>query len=338
MKYISKCDALASEAPSKGGSIDAKNLSYSELNDLILRVLADGRREVKVRNVRGQRYIGVNIQRKEFLGSKITIHGYPGNCLANFNSGIEFVVFGNAADDVGDTMHAGRIVIHGDARDVIGQAFQGGEIFVRGSVGNRAAIQMREYTDKRPFLVVSGSADDYFGEYMAGGIAVVLGLGHWENGEHQLVGRFVGTGMVGGRIYIRSRVKPDTVGLPPPREDVITYLEALKLEGNLDEATFESIMKRDSLDYHWLKERLPQSFFRQVQRFFVNRYTKPLLAEYRELSSQETKDLEPGLQDYFKSFGLSNEAFEDVISSKFTVIEPESKSPRENVKAEIAED
>lgn len=35
--------------------------------------------------------------------------------MANLNNGVEFVVYGNAQDDVADTMHGGRVVIHGDA-------------------------------------------------------------------------------------------------------------------------------------------------------------------------------------------------------------------------------
>ena len=60
--------------------------------------------------------------------------------------------------------HAGSVVVHGNCRDVAGQAIQGGIIFVRGTVGNRAAIQMREYAKERPFLIVGETADDYLGE------------------------------------------------------------------------------------------------------------------------------------------------------------------------------
>jgi len=53
--------------------------------------------------------------------------------------------------------------------------------------------------------------DDYLGEYMAGGVIVVLGM----NVKGVPVGSFVGTGMVGGRIYIRGKVPTSRLGLQP---------------------------------------------------------------------------------------------------------------------------
>lgn len=41
-------------------------------------------------------------------------------------------------------------------------------------------IQMREYKDKRPYLIIGGIVDDYLGEYMAGGVIVVFGKGFGE--------------------------------------------------------------------------------------------------------------------------------------------------------------
>ena len=239
---------------------------------------------------------------------------------------------------MGDTMHAGRVVIRGDARDVVGQALQGGEIFVRGNVGNRAAIQMREYGSRRPFLVVGGSADDYLGEYMAGGVAIVLGLGI-DDREARLVGRFAGTGMVGGKIYVRSRVRSDAVGLPPQREDVVNYLDSLRLDGTLDESTYELIVGRESIDHRLLRRTLPPGLFKKVERFYISRYTKPLAKDYRALSSDESKELVPRLLEYSKCFGINKEISDELIASKFTIIQPESAmKPLDKATEEIAED
>src|SRR2546422_9611691 len=302
--------------------IDAKGLSYAALNESLLRVMVEGRREVKVINVQGQRYIGVNLQKPEFLGARIVLHGYPGNCLANFNSGLEFIVHGNAADDVGDAMHAGRVIVHGDARDVIGQALQGGDIFVRGSVGNRAGIQMREYRERKPCMIVGGRADDYLGEYMAGGTIAILGLNRRRNHEGSLAGRFAGTGMVGGKIFIRSMVRDDEVGLPPPREDVLNYLYSLHLDGMLGAEEYRSVIGQETLDYFALKKRLPSIAFSKIERIFSGKYVKPISSDYRELDSDEYRLLESRLTDYFETFGLTKRLFEEVITSKFTVIAP----------------
>ncbi|GBC75643.1 Glutamate synthase [NADPH] large chain [archaeon HR06] len=304
--------------------IDAEGLDYHTLNNIIREQLEKGLRDIHIVNVRGQRYIGVSLMKKEFLGSNIHIYGTPGNCLANFNMGLNFYVYGNAEDDVGDAMHAGKIVIFGDARDVIAQAFQGGDIFVRGSVGNRAGIQMREYKDKRPYFIVGGRADDYFCEYMAGGVALLLGLG---NKGEQITGNFVATGMVGGRIYIRAKVREDIIGLPPKKIDVLNYLRTFYLDGSLDEVTYNKILSREWLSYHFLKDNLPPKIFERVKRFYVGKYVKPLNVEYRELNSHDLKLIENKLKEYFDTFKLNN--LEEILSSKFTVITTEEELKEE---------
>jgi glutamate synthase domain-containing protein 3 len=81
---------------------------------------------------------------------------------------------------------------------------RGGKIFIRDDAGYRVGIHMKEYGDQKPILVVGGTVQDFLGEYMAGGILVVLGL-TLNNGESHKA-KFVGTGMHGGTIYVRGRV------------------------------------------------------------------------------------------------------------------------------------
>ena len=68
---------------------------------------------------------------------------------------------------------------------------------------------MKEYQDKKPIIVIGGKAGSFLGEYLAGGIIVVLGLGT----DGIPVGNFAGTGMHGGSIFIRTN--QELVGLPP---------------------------------------------------------------------------------------------------------------------------
>ena len=53
--------------------------------------------------------------------------------------------------------------------------------------------------------MIGGTAQDFLGEYMAGGVLVVLGLNM--KGEIRHNSRFVGTGMHGGTMYIRGEVR-----------------------------------------------------------------------------------------------------------------------------------
>lgn len=185
--------------------IDASRVGYKDLNREILKT---GKKEVKVINVMGHRYVGLTFPR---AGMKVRLYGVVGNAMANLNENNEFYVYGNVADDCCDTMHGGKVVITGDARDVLAQTLQGGKVFVGGNAGNRVGIQMREYANKRPYLVIGGRVDDYLGEYMAGGVIVVLGL----RVKGEKTGNFVGTGMVGGKIFVRGKVEPEKIGIQP---------------------------------------------------------------------------------------------------------------------------
>ncbi|HZW55773.1 MAG TPA: hypothetical protein VFF30_05740 [Nitrososphaerales archaeon] len=308
--------------------IDSTAMDFSEINAQIFKAYKKGASGIKVTNLAGQRYIGIGLSARERRFG-VQLIGFPGNCLANLNDGGHFEIFGNAADDLGDTMHSGSIIVHGSSRDVTAQALQGGDIFIRGSVGNRAAIQMREYKESKPYLIVGESADDYFGEYMAGGVAVVLNLSN----EKKPVGRYVGTGMVGGMIYIRGSVAQSAIGLPSKRDDVLNYLKAMKLDGVISEEQYNRILSADDL-YHSeqaLKEILPAEQFKRVKAlFFRSKYTKPLYCEHRRLDENDLKYLSAKFDRFFSVFEIQ-EKKREVLESEFTVIrtieEEEKETP-----------
>ena len=299
-----------------GKVIDASELGYQQINRILRECVENGTREVSLLNVRGQRYIGVGVEGQLY----VRIYGTPGNCLANLNESIDFEVFGSVQDDVGDVMHGGSVVVHGDARDVLGQALQGGTVLVRGNAGNRCGIQMREYSEKRPYLVVGGRVDDYLGEYMAGGVIVVLGLGY-EGTEVPVTGRFVGTGMVGGRIYIRGLVPRSHIGYLPPRRDVLQYLRGLHLDGELDDATFARLSSCAHLDPETLSRHLPPDILRRVMKLFEHKYFRRLLVEERHLTDQEVRELGPVLRLFGRKFSMEHEV-ENLLDDVFTVVRP----------------
>jgi glutamate synthase domain-containing protein 3 len=186
--------------------IDAAELHYSELNCSLRQAALAGQSRLEVRNVHGQRYIGTNLAGPVCL----EVFGTPGNDLGAFMDGPTIVVHGNAQDGCGNTMNDGQIVVHGRAGDIAGLSARGGKIFIRDSVGYRVGIHMKEYEGKRPYLVVGGTAQDFLGEYMAGGVLVVLGLELQEGEPHRA--RFIGTGMHGGVIYLRGQVEEHQLG------------------------------------------------------------------------------------------------------------------------------
>ena len=176
--------------------IDAKGLDYATLNKLI----KSSDDDCKIENCLGQRFIADGLAK-----GSVTIDGIPGNALGAYLNGAQITVNGNAQDAVGDTMNDGKIVIHGSIGDTAGYAMRGGEIYVKGNAGYRAGIHMKEYRDKKPIIVIGGRTGSFLGEYQAGGIIVVLGIG---SEDRQPVGNFCGTGMHGGRIYLRTAHLP----------------------------------------------------------------------------------------------------------------------------------
>ncbi len=186
--------------------IDASGIFYRELNGRLRDAVAKGAHRIELHNVCGQRYIGTDLNRPV----EIEIFGTPGNDLGAFMDGPRIIVRGNAQDGCGNTMNEGEIVIHGHAGDIIGLSARGGKIFVRDDAGYRAGIHMKEYGDKKPVLVIGGTAQDFFGEYMAGGILILLGLNLNEGQHHKA--NFIGTGMHGGVIYLRGSVDDYQLG------------------------------------------------------------------------------------------------------------------------------
>jgi glutamate synthase domain-containing protein 3 len=187
-------------------TINASGLRYRELNARLREVVSNGTRRIELRNVYGQRYIGTDLDRPV----EIEIFGTPGNDLGTFMDGPRITVHGNAQDGCGNTMNSGEIIVHGHAGDIVGLSARGGKIFIREDVGYRAGIHMKEYQDKKPAVVIGGTAQDFVGEYMAGGILILLGLKLGEGEYHKA--RFIGTGMHGGVIYLRGNIKEYQLG------------------------------------------------------------------------------------------------------------------------------
>ncbi len=187
-------------------SIDATGVYYRDLNRMLRQAVAQGAETIELHNVCGQRYIGTDLERPV----TIHIHGTPGNDLGAFMDGPRLIVHGNAQDGCGNTMNRGQIVIHGHAGDICGLSARGGSIFVRDNVGYRAGIHMKEYKDRPPTLVIGGTAQDFVGEYMAGGVLVMLGL-NLKPGERHTA-NYIGTGMHSGVIYVRGAIKDFQLG------------------------------------------------------------------------------------------------------------------------------
>ena len=171
-------------------------MHYTPLNQQIRKAVEDGAEEIIVNNVLGQRFIGDGLRGS----ATIRVNGVAGGDLAMFMSGPTVIVHGNAEHAPGNTMDSGKVVIHGSAGDAVAHSMRGGTVFVRGDIGYRGGIHMKQYETQRPILVVGGSAQTFLGEYMAGGLLIVLGL------DGVMKAREIGSGIHGGEIVIRGEV------------------------------------------------------------------------------------------------------------------------------------
>jgi glutamate synthase domain-containing protein 3 len=187
--------------------IEARGIYYKDLNEKIREALNNRVKEIILDNVNGQRYIGDGLSDSNI---KIIINGIPGNDLAAFMDGPTIIVNSNTQDGIGNTMNAGKVIVYGDAGDIVGHSIRGGKIYIEGDVGYRVGIHMKAYQDLYPVIIIGGTARDFLGEYMAGGLIIVLGLNKEE--DVPIVGSYVGTGMHSGRIYIRGKVEDYQLG------------------------------------------------------------------------------------------------------------------------------
>lgn len=212
-------------------NINVGTMHFQTLNNTIRNYKED---TIALDNCIGQRYIASGLS-----GKHLIIKGTPGNALGSYLDGCVIEVYGNTQEATGDTMNEGLICIHGSAGDATGYAMRGGKIYVRDNAGYRAGIHMKAYKEKQPLLIIGGKAGSFLGEYQAGGNIVVLGL----NCEDEVpVGHFCGTGMHGGKIYLRCDKLPadlpkqvvarvmteeDVEGI---RQDVETFCETFNVD------------------------------------------------------------------------------------------------------------
>lgn len=217
--------------------IDAKEVHFKTLND---KIKGCDDSQIKIENCIGQRYICAGSGR----GRTITINGTPGNALGAYLDGANIAVNGNGQDATGDTMNDGSIVIYGNSGDATGYAMRGGSIFIQGDAGYRTGIHMKAYREKQPLIVIGGRTGSFLGEYQAGGTIIVLGIGCAGNPP---VGYFTGTGMHGGRIFLRCDRLPNDLpeqvqARPATQEDLASIQGALDRFADLFAADKQELM------------------------------------------------------------------------------------------------
>lgn len=200
--YPSWASSMPENSPAKEASpivIDAAGIYYRELNEKIRRVARDGARHIVLKGVRGQRYLGVGLDSPGLL---LQIYGVPGEDLGFNLNGPVIEVFGHGQNAIANTMDNGKIVVHGLGGDALAYGMRGGRLYVRDDVGYRVGIHMKQYREKVPVVVIGGTSGDYLGEYMAGGILILLNRRSSREMVAGSADKTLATGIHGGEIYI----------------------------------------------------------------------------------------------------------------------------------------
>ncbi|MBW1841912.1 MAG: FAD-dependent oxidoreductase, partial [Deltaproteobacteria bacterium] len=185
------------------GQENGHRLDSRVLEEYIQNAVGEGKRDLVVKAF-GQHGIGGRLWRAGNEPVSIRIEGYPGQRVGSMGHPNTFIeIMGPASDDVGWLNAGAQIVVHGNATNGIANAMAQGKIYVAGNIGSRG-MTMTKHNPRfdPPELWVLGSAGDYFGEFMAGGIAVICG--HEPQNPENILGYRPLVGMVGGKVFFRG--------------------------------------------------------------------------------------------------------------------------------------
>jgi len=188
------------------GRREEKRIPSRVLEEIIHQQIRGGHRNLEIEAF-GQHGIGGRLWDAGTDPVNIRIIGHSGQragSLGTANTCIE--IMGPASDDLGWLNAGAQIVVHGHASNGVMNGAAQGRVFVGGSIGARG-MTMTKHNPRfdPPELWVLGTAGDYFGEFMAGGIAVVCG--HESRPGDPVLGYRPLVGMVGGKVFVRGNAQ-----------------------------------------------------------------------------------------------------------------------------------
>ncbi|MBS0014224.1 MAG: FAD-dependent oxidoreductase [Desulfobacterales bacterium] len=185
------------------GRQDDIRLESRVLEEQLQEAVAKGHQKIEVKAY-GQHGIGGRLWRAGGSPLEIRVTGHSGQRLGSMgfaNTRIENM--GPASDDVGWLNAGAEIVVHGHASNGVANAMAQGRVYVAGSIGSRGMTMTKQNPRfAPPELWVLGSAGDYFGEFMAGGVAVICGID--AQTPENILGYRPLVGMVSGKVFFRG--------------------------------------------------------------------------------------------------------------------------------------
>ena len=185
------------------GRDDEKRIPSRILEEMIQKEVKQGHRAIEV-DAFGQHGIGGRLWQEGSDIIKIRIRGQAGQRAGSLGCpNTEIEILGPVSDDVGWLNAGAQITVHGNASNGVMNGAAQGKVFIGGNIGARG-MTMTKHNPRfdPPELWVLGSCGDYFGEFMAGGIAVVCGFD--KQSHENTLGYRPLVGMVGGKVFFRG--------------------------------------------------------------------------------------------------------------------------------------
>jgi NADPH-dependent glutamate synthase beta subunit-like oxidoreductase/glutamate synthase domain-containing protein 3/NAD-dependent dihydropyrimidine dehydrogenase PreA subunit len=185
------------------GKVDGHRIESRVLEEQIQNAVAQGHTRLHIKAY-GQHGIGGRLWKAGDQKVHIKISGPVGQRTGSLgfdNTRID--IMGATSDDIGWLNAGAEIVVHGNAANGACNGMAQGKVWVAGNIGARGmTMTKRNPRFAPPELWVLGSVGDYFGEFMAGGVAVVCG--HEPQDAANVLGYRPMVGMVGGEVLFRG--------------------------------------------------------------------------------------------------------------------------------------
>ncbi|MBT3311131.1 MAG: FAD-dependent oxidoreductase [Desulfobacteraceae bacterium] len=265
------------------GKEDGDRIESRILEERIQEAVANGARKIEI-DAFGQHGIGGRLWKADDDQVYIKITGQAGQRAGSFGYPNTFIeIMGPASDDVGWLNIGAQIIVHGNAGNGVANAMAQGKLYIAGNIGARGmTMTKRNPKFDPPEIWVLGSAGDYFGEFMAGGIAVICGFN--SQTPDNILGYRPFVGMVGGKVFFRGPHKgyseADARIIPISnkewnwlKEGLQTYLEHINRIDLLETLTIRN-------EWQLLAAKTPQEKFAEPKQsmasFHANVWDKEL--------------------------------------------------------------
>ncbi len=257
------------------GKKEGERLSSRILEEMIQREVKNGHRQIEV-DAFGQHGIGGRLWKTDNEPVRIRITGHSGQRTGSLgcpNTQIE--IMGPASDDIGWLNAGAEITVHGNASNGAMNAAAQGKVYIAGNIGARGMTMTKQNPRfDPPEMWILGSAGDYFGEFMAGGIAVICG--HNAQNPDAILGYRPFVGMVGGKAFFRGEANgfstADAVIVPIEDEQwawLLTNMEIfLSRIGRME--LFDTLSKRS--EWQLLRAKTPREKMTKSRQLSISAF------------------------------------------------------------------